>query len=97
MLSIIPMQDRIIVKRVKEKEKTEGGLFIPTTAQEKPSEGDVVAVGKGKILENGVVLPLEIKIGDRVLFNEYEGTKIDVKGEEYLIMKEDTILGIIRN
>lgn len=94
-MKIRPLQDRIIVKRIKEEEKTKGGLFIPETAKEKPSEGEIVAVGKGKVLENGTVLPLEVKVGDRILFSRYGGTEIKIEGVEHLIMREDDILGVI--
>ena len=94
-MKIRPLQDRIIVKRVEEEEKTKGGIIIPDTAKEKPMEGEVIAVGTGKILENGKKQPLEIKSGDRVLFSKYAGTDIKIDGVEHLIMKEDDILGII--
>lgn len=94
-MKIRPLQDRIIVKRIKEEEKTKGGIIIPETAKEKPSEGEIVAVGKGKVLENGTVLPLDVKVGDRVLFSRYGGTEVKIEGEEHLIMREDDILGVI--
>lgn len=94
-MKIRPLQDRIIVKRIKEEEKTKGGIIIPETAKEKPSEGEIVAVGKGKVLENGTVLPLDVKAGDRVLFSRYGGTEVKIEGEEHLIMREDDILGVI--
>ncbi len=94
-MKIRPLQDRIIVKRVKEEEKTKGGIIIPETAKEKPSEGEIVAVGKGKILESGTVLPLDVKVGDRILFSRYGGTEVKIEGEEHLIMREDDILGVI--
>ena len=94
-MKIRPLQDRIIVKRVKEEEKTKGGIIIPETAKEKPSEGEIVAVGKGKTLENGTVLPLDVKVGDRILFSRYGGTEVKIEGEEHLIMREDDILGVI--
>ena len=94
-MKIRPLQDRIIVKRVKEEEKTKGGIIIPDTAKEKPMEGEVIAVGTGRILENGKKQPLEVKSGDRVLFSKYAGTDIKIAGVEHLIMKEDDILGII--
>ena len=92
---IRPLQDRVIVRRLEEEEKTEGGIIIPDTAKEKPMEGKVVAVGKGKVLEGGKVVPLEVKKGDRILFSKYAGTEIKLDGEEHLIMREDDILGII--
>ncbi|MBI4746141.1 MAG: co-chaperone GroES [Deltaproteobacteria bacterium] len=94
-MKIRPLQDRIIVKRVKEEEKTKGGIIIPETAKEKPSEGEIVAVGKGKVLENGTVLPLDVKVGDRILFSRYGGTEVKIEGEEHLIMREDDILGVV--
>jgi chaperonin GroES len=94
-MKIRPLQDRIIVKRLEEEAKTEGGIIIPDTAKEKPMEGRVVAVGKGKVLEGGKVLPLDVKAGDRVLFSKYAGTEVKLEGEEHLIMREDDILGIV--
>jgi len=94
-MKIRPLQDRIIVKRIKEEEKTKGGIIIPETAKEKPSEGEIVAVGKGKVLENGTVLPLDVKVGDRILFSRYGGAEVKIEGEEHLIMREDDILGVI--
>ena len=92
---IRPLQDRIIVKRVEEEEKTKGGIIIPDTAKEKPIEGKVIAVGNGKVLEDGKVRPLDVKAGDRILFSKYAGTEIKIEGEEHLIMREDDILGVI--
>ena len=94
-MKIRPLQDRIVVKRIEEEEKTKGGIIIPDSAKEKPMEGEVIAVGTGKILENGKKQPLEVKIGDRVLFSKYAGTDIKIDGVEHLIMKEDDILGVI--
>jgi chaperonin GroES len=94
-MKIRPLQDRVIVKRVQEEEKTKGGIIIPDTAKEKPIEGQVVAVGNGKILEDGKVRPLDIKPGDRVLFSKYAGTEIKIDGEEHLMMREEDILGVI--
>jgi chaperonin GroES len=94
-MKIRPLQDRIIVKRVEEEEKTKGGIIIPETAKEKPMEGEVVAVGSGKILENGTKQSLEVKAGDRVLFGKYSGTEIKIDDVEHLIMREDDILGVI--
>jgi chaperonin GroES len=94
-MKIRPLQDRVIVRRLEEEEKTEGGIIIPDTAKEKPMEGKVVAVGKGKVLEDGKVAPLEVKAGDRVLFSKYAGTEVKLDGEEHLIMREDDILGIV--
>jgi chaperonin GroES len=90
-----PLQDRVIIKRVKEEERTKGGLIIPDTAKEKPIEGLVVAVGNGKVLEDGTVKKLDVKEGDRVLFGKYSGTEVKIDGEEHLIMREDDILGVI--
>jgi chaperonin GroES len=93
-MKIRPLQDRILVKRIEEEEKTKGGIIIPDTAKEKPSEGKVVAVGKGKVLDDGKLQPLEIKKGDRVLFNKYSGSEVNIDGEEHLIIREDDVLGI---
>ena len=90
-----PLHDRILVKRVEEETKTKGGIIIPDTAKEKPIEGKVVAVGKGRVGEDGNIIPLEIKKGDRVLFGKYGGTEVKVDGEEFLIMREDDVLGIV--
>ena len=94
-MKIRPLQDRVIVKRVEEEEKTRGGIIIPDTAKEKPMEGKVTAVGKGKVLEDGKIHPLEVKAGDRVLIGKYAGTEVKIDGEEHLIMREDDILGVI--
>ena len=94
-MKIRPLQDRVIVKRVEEEEKTKGGIIIPDTAKEKPMEGKIIAVGKGKILEDGKVHPLDVKAGDRVLFGKYSGTEVKIDDEEHLIMREDDILGVI--
>jgi chaperonin GroES len=94
-MKIRPLQDRVIVKRIQEEEKTKGGLFIPDTAKEKPIEGEVLAVGNGKILESGSVRALDIKAGDRVLFSKYAGTEIKIDGVEHLMMREEDILGVI--
>jgi len=94
-MKIRPLQDRIIVKRVEGEEKTKGGIIIPDSAKEKPMEGKVIAVGSGKILENGERAKPEVKEGDRVLFGKYAGTEVKIEGEEHLILKEDDILGII--
>jgi chaperonin GroES len=94
-MKIRPLQDRILVKRLKEEERTKGGIIIPDSAKEKPSEGVVVAVGKGKVLENGTQVVLDVKKGDRVLFSRYGGTEVKIDGEEHLIMREDDILGIV--
>jgi len=92
-----PLQDRVIVKRLKEEEKTKGGLYIPDSAKEKPVEGTVLAVGNGKVLEDGTVRRLDVKEGDRVLFGKYSGTEVKLDGEEHLILREDDILGVIES
>ena len=94
-MNVKPLQDRVILKRIEEAETVRGGIIIPDSAKEKQQEGEVVAAGSGKRLEDGTVLPLEVKTGDRVLFGKYSGTEIKLDGEEYLIVKEDEILGII--
>jgi chaperonin GroES len=94
-MKIRPLQDRIIVKRVEEEEKTKGGIIIPDSAKEKPMEGEVISVGSGKVLENGTKQVPEVKAGDRVLFGKYSGTEVKIDGEEHLIMREDDILGVI--
>ena len=94
-MKIRPLQDRVIVQRIEEEEKTKGGLIIPDTAKEKPQEGKVVAVGKGKLDDDGKIIPLEVKVNDRVLFGKYSGTEINIDGEEHLIMREEDILGVI--
>ena len=94
-MKIRPLYDRIVVKRVEEKEQMQGGLYIPDTAKEKPQEGEVVAVGKGKRLEDGKVVALDVQVGDRILFGKYSGSDIKLDGEEYLIMREDEVLGIM--
>ena len=95
MMKVKPLHDRVIVKRIEEDEKTKGGIIIPDTAKEKPIEGKVVAVGNGKILEDGKRVSLEVKEGDRVLFGKYAGTEIQIEGEEHLIMREDDIVAIV--
>ena len=90
-----PLHDRVVVRRIEEDERTKGGIIIPDTAKEKPQEGVVVAVGNGKILDNGTKVTLEVKEGDHVLFGKYSGTDIKVEGEEYLIIREDEVLGIL--
>jgi chaperonin GroES len=94
-MKIKPLQDRILVQRVEEKTTTKGGIIIPDTAKEKPAEGKVVAVGTGKVADDGKKIPLEVKKGDRVLFGKYAGTEVQIEGDEYLIMREDDVLGII--
>jgi len=94
-MKVRPLHDRILLKRIEEKESVKGGIIIPDTAKEKPQEAVVVAVGNGKILENGTRLKLEVKEGDHVLFGKYSGSEIKVDGEEYLIVREDDVLGIL--
>jgi len=94
-MKIRPLQDRLILKRVEEEEKTKGGIIIPDSAKEKPQEGKVTAVGPGKVTDDGKKIPMEVKAGDRVLFSKYAGTEINIDGEDHLIMREDDILGII--
>ena len=97
-MDIRPLYDRIVVRRLDEQdEKTAGGLIIPDTAKEKPQQGEVVAVGKGKRLEDGKVVPLDVQVGDRILFGKYSGSEIKLEGQEYLIMREDEVLGIFDN
>ena len=96
-MKIRPLQDRVIVKRMQEEEKTKGGIIIPDTAKEKPIEGQILAVGNGKILEDGSVRKLDIKVGDKVLFSKYAGTEIKIDGEEHLMMREEDILGVIES
>ena len=92
-----PLHDRVIVRRLDEVEKSAGGIIIPDTAKEKPVEGEVIAVGKGKILENGDVRPLDVKAGDRVIFSKYAGTEIKLDGKEFMMMREDDILGVVES
>ncbi len=94
-MKIRPLQDRVLVERIEEQEKSKGGIIIPDTAKEKPQEGKVVAVGSGKVNEDGKVTPLTVKAGDKILFGKYSGTEIKLNGNEYLIMREDDILGIV--
>ncbi|MDK2848038.1 MAG: chaperonin GroES [Desulfuromonadales bacterium] len=94
-MNVRPLRDRIIVERVEEETKTAGGLIIPDTAKEKPQQGRVIAVGKGKVTEDGKVLGMDVKVGDRVLFGKYAGTEIKIAGKEYLMMREDDILGVV--
>jgi len=94
-MNIRPLYDRIVVKRIEEKETVQGGIIIPDTAKEKPQEGEVMAVGKGKRLEDGTLVPLDVQVGNRILFGKYSGSDIKLDGEEYLIMREDEVLGIL--
>ncbi|MBW2116703.1 MAG: co-chaperone GroES [Deltaproteobacteria bacterium] len=95
-MKVKPLQDRVIVKRVEEEEKTKGGIIIPDTAKEKPQEGKVVSVGAGKVNDKGERIALEVKAGDRILFGKYSGNEINIDGEEHLIMREDDIIAIIK-
>ena len=95
-MKIRPLQDRVLVKRLEEEpEKTKGGIIIPDTAKEKPQQGKVVAVGKGKVNEDGKVTPLDVRVGDRVLFGKYAGSEVKIDGDEHLIMREEDILGVV--
>ncbi|PIP08974.1 MAG: co-chaperone GroES [Syntrophobacteraceae bacterium CG23_combo_of_CG06-09_8_20_14_all_50_8] len=94
-MKIRPLQDRVIVKRLEEEEKTKGGIIIPDSAKEKPQQGKVVAVGKGKVADDGKLIKLDVKAGDRILFSKYAGAEVKIEDEEHLIMREDDILGII--
>ena len=94
-MKVRPLHDRVLIKRIEEQETVRGGIIIPDSAKEKPQEAEVVAAGTGKRLENGTVVPLEVKAGDRVLFGKYSGTEIKLDGEEFIILREDEILGII--
>ena len=96
-MKVRPLADRILVKRVEEETKTAGGILIPDNAKEKPMEGSVVAVGAGKVLNDGKVRPMEVKVGDRVIFSKYSGTEIKLEGTEHLILREDDILRIVNN
>lgn len=93
-IGVRPLHDRILIKRMSEDEKTAGGLFIPDTAKEKPQKGKVIATGNGRVLEDGKTVPLEVKRGDNVLFSKYSGTELKLDGEEYLMIREDDVLGI---
>ena len=95
MMKIRPLHDRVVVERIEEERTTAGGIVIPDTAGEKPDQGKVIAVGKGKILEDGKVRPLDVKVGDRILFGKYSGSTVKIEGTEYLVMREDDIMGIV--
>lgn len=94
-LGVRPLHDRILVKRTAEDEKTAGGLFIPDSAKEKPQRGEIVAAGKGRITEDGKTLPLEVRVGDKILFSKYAGTEIKLDGTEFLMMREEDVLGVV--
>lgn len=93
-LNVRPLHDRILVRRMAEEEKTAGGIIIPDTAKEKPQRGEIVATGKGRVTEDGKILPLEVKSGDKVLFSKYAGTELKLDGAEYLMMREEDVLGV---
>lgn len=93
-MTVRPLQDRVLVKRVDAEEKTAGGLYVPSSAKEKPQQGEVVAVGNGRLNKDGGVIAMQVKVGDRILFSKYSGTEVKIEGEEHLIMREDDILGI---
>lgn len=94
-VKIRPLHDRVIVRRLEEERRTAGGIVIPDTAKEKPIQGEVVAAGKGKLLENGDIRPLDVKVGDKVLFGKYSGTEVKVEGEDLLVMREDDVMAVI--
>ena len=94
-MNIRPLHDRVVIRRLEEERTTAGGIVIPDTATEKPIQGEVIAVGKGKILESGEIRPLDLKVGDRVLFGKYSGTEVKLDGKEFLVMREDDIMGVI--
>jgi chaperonin GroES len=94
-MKVRPLHDRLIIRRIEEKETVKGGIIIPDSAKEKPQEGEVIAVGNGKVLENGTELALDVKAGDKILFGKYSGTDIKIDGEEYLILREDEVLAIV--
>src|SRR5579884_3305730 len=96
-MKVRPLYDRVLVKRLNTEEKTKGGIIIPETAKEKPQEGKIISVGKGKLLEDGSTRPLDIKVGDKILFGKYGGTEINIEGDEYLILREEEILAIIED
>jgi chaperonin GroES len=94
-MNVRPLHDRLLVRRIEEKETVKGGIIIPDSAKEKPQEGEVIAVGNGKILENGTKVPMDVKVGDKVLFGKYSGTDIKIEGQEYLILHESDVLAIV--
>ena len=95
MSKVRPLHDRLLVKRIEEKETVKGGIIIPDTAKEKPQEGEVLAVGNGKILENGTKIPLDVKVGDKILFGKYSGTEVKVDGDDLLVMREEDVMAVI--
>jgi chaperonin GroES len=94
-MQLRPLYDRIVVRRIEQQEQKQGGIIIPDTAKEKPQEGEVVAVGRGKRLEDGTIVPLDVKVGDRVLFGKYSGSDVKIEGQEFVIMREDEVLGVL--
>ncbi|MBP8672856.1 MAG: co-chaperone GroES [Synergistales bacterium] len=94
-MKVKPLGDRVVVKVLTQEEKTKGGIVLPDTAKEKPQEGEVISVGSGRVLDNGQKLPLEVKVGDRVIFSKYAGTEIKIEGEEYLILSERDVLAVV--
>jgi chaperonin GroES len=96
-MQVRPLHDRVLVKRLNEEEKTKGGIFIPDTAKEKPAQGEIIAVGSGRVSEDGKVRALDVKKGDKILFGKYAGTEIKIEGDEFLMMREEDILGVIAN
>ena len=96
-MQVRPLHDRVLVKRFTEEEKSKGGIFIPDTAKEKPIQGEVIAVGQGRVNEEGKLRPLDVKKGDRILFGKYAGTEIKIDGDEYLMMREEDILGVLNS
>ena len=96
-MQVRPLHDRVLVKRFNEEEKSKGGIIIPDTAKEKPAQGEIIAVGQGRVNEEGKLRPLDVKKGDRVLFGKYSGTEIKIDGEEFLIMREEEVLGILKS
>jgi chaperonin GroES len=96
-MKIRPLNNRVLIKRIEELTRTPGGLFLPDTAKEKPVEGEVLAVGEGRVDDNGKLVPMTVKVGDRVVFSKYSGTEIKLEGEEYLLMREDDILGVVES
>jgi len=95
MLKIRPLHDRVVVKRLEEERKSAGGIVIPDNVAEKPDQGEIIAVGKGKIMEDGKVRPLDVKVGDRILFGKYSGSSVKIEGTEYLVTREDDIMGVV--
>jgi chaperonin GroES len=94
-MKVRPLHDRLLVRRIEEKETVRGGIIIPDTAKEKPQEGEVLAVGNGKVLDNGTKIPMEVKVGDHILFGKYSGTEIKIEGADHLILREEDILGVV--